>query len=70
MELFSPKLIDKGKLAALIRVYLELRLPLHAARKAAGADLANLVTIQEETLSISERSSGRHSVSPPSFSSV
>jgi len=39
MELFSPKLIDKGKLAALIRVYLELRLPLHAARNAAGADL-------------------------------
>ena len=65
MELFSPKLIDEGRLATLTQIYLELRLPLHAARNAAGADLANLVTIQEETVSISERSSGRHSVSPP-----
>jgi len=39
MELFSPKLIDEGKLAALTQVYLKLRLPLHAARNAAGADL-------------------------------
>ena len=69
-ELFSPKLIDEGKLAALTQVYLELRLPLHAARKAAGADLANLVTSREETVSISKRSSDRHSFSPPSFSSV
>ena len=64
MELFSPKLIDKGKLAALTQVYLKLRLPLHAARNAAGADLANLVMIPEETVSISERFSRRHSVSP------
>ena len=63
MELFSPTLIDKGKLAALIQIYLELRLPLHAARNAAGADLGNLVRIQEETVSISGRSSGRHLVS-------
>jgi hypothetical protein len=70
MELFSPKPINERKLAALTRVYLELRLPLHAARKAAGADLATLVTIQEETVSILERRSGRHSVSPRSFSSV
>jgi hypothetical protein len=46
MELFSPKLIDKGKLAALTQVYLKLRLPLLAARNAAGADLANLQIVR------------------------
>lgn len=42
MELSLPNLIDEERLAALARVYLELRLPLKAALDAARADLVNV----------------------------
>jgi len=42
MELSLSKLIDEEKLAALAQVYLDLRLPVHAALNAARADLVNL----------------------------